>query len=72
MIGSVIRRERERRRLSQVALADLCDYSWITIWRVENGLTKRPTLDLLQRIAKALEIKPETLLNKIRKDGRTA
>ena len=72
MIGSVIRRERERRRLSQVALADLCDYSWITIWRVENGLTKRPTLDLLQRIAKALEIKPETLLNKIRKDGRIA
>ncbi len=54
--GTVLRKARERRKLTQAALAKQVGVHRITIVRLETG-DRRPSMDLLQRLAKVLKVK---------------
>jgi transcriptional regulator with XRE-family HTH domain len=60
-IGPRIKRARQRRGLTQAALANKVGVSSIHITMIELG-TRRPTLGTLERIAKALRVKMVDLL----------
>ena len=61
--GDVIREARERRRLSQEALADIAEVSRPTIARIE-GSTNTITLDRLWALASALETTATELIRR--------
>ena len=51
-----IRKLREKKELSQEKLARLADVANNTIIKIESGENQNPTLETLQKIAKALDI----------------
>jgi len=53
---------REAKKLSQGELAALADTRQGTISLLESGKTRRIDLDLLERIAEALDVEPADLL----------
>lgn len=53
---------RTERGLSQEALALICDIDRTYIGRIEN-LKRNPSLEILEKIAKGLDIKLSELLN---------
>ncbi len=57
----MLKKARERRNLTQAALAKRVGVHQVTIARLETGV-RRPSADLLQRLAKALKVKMEDLL----------
>ncbi len=59
--GSVLKKARERRKLTQAALAKKVGVHQVTIARIETD-ERRPSMDLLQRLAKALKVKVGDLL----------
>ena len=59
--GRVLKKARERRKLTQQALADKVGVRQETIARLESG-TRQPSMDLLHRLAKALKVKIGDLL----------
>jgi len=59
--GLVLKKARERRKLTQAALANKVGVHQVTIARLETG-ERRPSMDLLQRLAKALKVKVGDLL----------
>ncbi len=60
--GSVLKKARERRKLTQAALAKRVGVHQVTIARIETG-ERRPSIDLLQRLAKTLKVKVGDLLD---------
>ena len=56
-----LRRLRERRRLTQVQLAERAGTHPISIAKFEGG-TRVPGIDLLERLAKALGVRVDSLL----------
>lgn len=72
MIGHVITREMKKRNITTKQLARATRYGYVTIWRLTTNRVKRPSLESLERIAKALGMTPEQLMKEIRKDGRAA
>lgn len=59
--GMQIKRIREKREYTQEELADKVGVSRVTIARIEIG-NRRPSLELLERLAKALKVKVGELL----------
>ncbi len=59
--GAVLKKAREKRSLTQAALAKKVGVHQVTIARLETG-ERRPSMDLLQRLAKALKVKVRDLL----------
>ena len=59
--GTVLKKARERRKLTQVELAKRVGVHQVTIARLETGV-RRPSADLLRRLAKVLKLKMEDLL----------
>ncbi len=59
-VGEFIRSQRETARMSVRRLADLAGVSNPYLSQIERGLRK-PSADILQQIAKALQISAETL-----------
>ena len=59
-VGEFIRTQREVARLSVRRLADLAGVSNPYLSQIERGL-RRPSAEILQQIAKALQISAETL-----------
>ena len=57
-----IRKLREKKKLSQEKLARLADVANNTIIKIESGENPNPTLDTLQKIARALEISLDDLV----------
>ncbi len=57
----MLKKARERRKLTQAALAKKVGVHQVTIARLETGV-RRPSADLLQRLAKVLKVKMEDLL----------
>jgi len=57
-----IRKLREKRGLSQEKLARLADVANNTIIKIESGENQNPTLETLQKIAKALDITIDNLV----------
>ena len=57
----MLKKARERRKLTQAALAKKVGVHQVTIARLETG-ERRPSMDLLQRLTKALKVKVGDLL----------
>ena len=57
-----IRKLREKRGLSQEKLARLADVANNTIIKIESGENQNPTLETLQKIAKALDTTIDNLV----------
>jgi len=57
-----IRKLREKKGLSQEKLARLADVANNTIIKIESGENQNPTLETLQKIAKALDITIDNLV----------
>jgi transcriptional regulator with XRE-family HTH domain len=61
MIGPVVRQLRQRRNLSQEALANSAHVSSGYLSKLERGVYKAPSREVLSRIANALSIPPADL-----------
>jgi transcriptional regulator with XRE-family HTH domain len=61
ILGTNVRRFRKERGLSQEALADEVALAVTYIGQIERG-TRNPTLDVIERLAKVLGVKPLDLL----------
>jgi transcriptional regulator with XRE-family HTH domain len=60
-LGTNVRRYRKERGLSQEALADEVRLAVTYVGQIERGL-RNPTLDVVERFAKVLGVKPLDLL----------
>lgn len=58
-----VKRLREKKGLSQDRLAKLADIANNTIIKIEQGENINPRLDTLKKIAKALEVSVDELIN---------
>jgi transcriptional regulator with XRE-family HTH domain len=56
VFGTRVRQIRERRKLSQLELAQRAHTAPNTIWRIEQGQLKAPSVYVAARIAQALSI----------------
>lgn len=63
-ISKNIRKLREQKGISQDKLSKLADISLNTIAKLELDDSPNPTIETLQKIAKALEVRVEDLLKK--------
>ncbi len=61
-IAKNIKKYRKERGLSQDKLARLADVSHATIIKIESGGIQSPTIDTVQKIAKALGVGLEDLM----------
>ena len=58
-----IERLRKAKGLSQEKLARLADVANNTLIKMESGENKNPTLDTLKKVAKALDVSVDELIN---------
>ena len=58
-----IKKLREDKGLSQEKLARLADVANNTLIKMESGENQNPTLETLKRVAKALEVSVDDLIN---------
>ena len=66
--GPVLRRFRQKKGLTQEQLAHLLDYDSATyVGHLEQGV-KRPSVDLLFKIANALGVEPEEMIVEMKKE----
>ncbi len=63
-IGKNIKRFRQDKELSQDKLSKLADLSLNTVVKIELDESPNPTIETIQRIAKALEVSVNDLLKK--------
>ena len=62
-IAKTVKRLREKAGLSQEKLARLADVSNNTLINIEAGKQDTPTIDTLKKVAKALSVPIEDLIN---------
>lgn len=62
MIANNLRRLRKKRGLSQEKLARLADISLNTLTKIESGFAKKPTIQTVVKLAKALEVSLDELV----------
>ena len=62
-ISKNIKRLRKAKNLSQDKLSRLADVSHATIIKIESGANKNPTIETLAKIAKALNVSVDDLIN---------
>lgn len=62
MLAKRIRALRNKKGLSQEKLARLADVSFVTIVKIESGESKKPTIQTMAGIAKALDISLDELI----------
>ena len=63
-IGKNIKRYRQEKGLSQDKLSKLADLSLNTVVKIELDDSPNPTIETIQRIAKALDVSVDDLLKK--------
>ncbi len=63
-IASNLKKIRAEKGYPLEKVARLADLSLNTIVKIENGVNQNPTIDTLSKIAKALEIKVDDLIQK--------
>ncbi len=63
-IGNNIKRYRQEKGLSQDKLSKLADLSLNTVVKIELDESPNPTIETIQRIAKALDVSVDNLLKK--------
>jgi len=62
-IGENIRKLRQQKKISQDRLSKEADLALNTIVKIETGENPNPTLETLQKIAKAFGVSVDKLLN---------
>ena len=62
-ITKTLRKLRETKGLSQEKLARLADVANNTLIKMESGENQNPTLDTLKKVAKALNVSVDELIN---------
>lgn len=62
-LANNIKKLRETKGLSQEKLARLADVANNTLIKMESGENKNPTLDTLKKVAKALDVSVDDLIN---------
>ncbi len=62
-LANNIKKLRESKGLSQEKLARLADIANNTLIKMESGENKNPTLDTLKKVAKALGVSVDELIN---------
>jgi len=62
-LANNIKKLREAKGLSQEKLARLADVANNTLIKMESGENKNPTLETLKKVAKALEVSVDDLIN---------
>ncbi len=62
MLSENIKRFRKKNRLSQGKLAKLADVTLTTLVKIESGANDNPTIKTLKKIADALEVTVDDLL----------
>ena len=62
-LSNNLKKLREKKGLSQDRLAKLANVANNTIIKIEQGENKNPTLDTLKKIAKALGVSVDDLIN---------
>mgnify|MGYP001594123769 FL=1 len=68
MIANNLRRLRKKMGLSQEKLARLADISLNTLTKIESGFAKKPTIQTVVKLAKALEVSLDELVKNRVKD----
>ncbi len=63
-IADNLKKFRTQKGLSLEKVARLADLSLNTIVKIENGTNQNPTIDTLSKIAKALEVGVDDLIQK--------
>lgn len=63
-IASNLKKIRAEKGYPLEKVARLADLSLNTIVKIENGVNQNPTIDTLTKIAKALEVKVDDLIQK--------
>lgn len=63
-IGKNIKKFRQEKGLSQDKLSKLADLSLNTVVKIELDESPNPTIETIQRIAKALDVSVDDLLKK--------
>lgn len=61
-IAGNLKKLRAKKGLSLEKIARLADLSLNTIVKIENGVNTNPTIETLQKIAKALDVSVDDLL----------
>jgi len=62
-IGKNIKKLRQAKELSQDKLSKLADVSYNSIIKIETGGIQNPTIETLQKIAKALDVSVDDLIS---------
>ena len=62
MIGKNIKKIRKKKEISQDKLSKLANVTLTTLTKIEVGINKNPTINTLQKIAKALEVGIDELI----------
>lgn len=63
-IANNVKKIRAKKGLSLEKVARLADLSLSTVVKIEDGTNKNPTIDTLSKIAKALEVGVDDLIQK--------
>lgn len=63
-IGKNLKKLRKQKGLSQDRLSKLADISYNTVIKLESGGIINPSIDTLQKLAKALNISVDELIKK--------
>ena len=61
-IGENIQKRRMKLRLSQEDFAQKSDVKYTTLTKIESGVIKKPSVLIMAKIAKALDVSIEDLL----------
>ena len=64
VISKNIKKYRSRLDVSQDRLSKMADVTYNTIIKIESGANKNPTIDTLTKIAKALKVGVDDLIQK--------
>jgi transcriptional regulator with XRE-family HTH domain len=62
-IASNFKKLRAQKGYSQERVARLADLSLNTVIRIESGINKNPTIETLTKLARALEVSVDNLIN---------
>ena len=65
MIGENIKRARHRKKLTQDKLAKVADIPYTSITKIETGVIKKPSVQTVAKIAKALGVSVDDLIEGI-------
>ena len=66
MIANNLRKLRKKKWLSQEKLARLADISLNTLTKIESGFAKKPTIQTVVKLAKALNISIDELVREVK------